>query len=277
MVNNTDTYWEADGQSLHTFAHSIESLSGIGLPQFRGQNDMVPLSPGTQYVPKTFDENTITLGMWARGVLPSAGQGASAATKAQFQKNYHNIIRMFVKQGRQVALRKRFYDGVGSSPIAATALVEYAGGLAPTMIGNKAARFTVDLRLADPFFYADVLFNQPLVNGDNVITIPGDVPTLNLAVRIDGARTNTRILNKTNEFQFTYPEAVLAGEYLRVEPKTYDAFHKPSAAPEYDASTRIIWQGGPQWMQLEPGENIINLQSTSGAGVVTLTARGAWL
>lgn len=276
-MNNTETYWEADGKSLHTFAHSIESLSGISIPNFRGENEIIPLSPGAQWVEKTIDQNSITLGMWARGVDPAAGSGASTATKAQFQKNYNSLIRMFYQPRRLVALRKRFYDGTGSSPIAATAGVEYAGGMAPTMIGPRAAKFTVSLRLPDPFFYADVLLTQPLVNGDNTVIVPGNVATLNLAIRIDGARTNTRILNKTNDFQLTYPNAVLAGEYLRIEPKTYDAFHKPAAAPEYDASTRIIAQGGYQWMQLEPGENIINLTSTSGLGVVTLTARGAWV
>jgi hypothetical protein len=276
-MNNTETYWEADGRSLHTYAHSIETLSNIAIPNFRGENDVVPLTPGATWVEKVPDQNVITLGMWARGVDPDAGGGASQATKRQYQKNYHDLVRMFWNPRRQVALTKRFYDGDGDDPISATALVEYAGGLAPTMIGNNAGKFTVDLRLADPFFYADTLLEVPLVNGDNIIEVPGDAPTLNAMFTINGARTNTRILNKTNEFQFTYPQAVLAGEYVRIEPKTYDAFHKPVNAPEYDASTRVIWQGGYQWMQLEHGTNVIHVQSTSGAGVINLQARGAWV
>ncbi|WNO27802.1 minor tail protein [Microbacterium phage Huwbert] len=472
MGNNTDTYWEANGQSLHTFARSIESLSGLGPPPMRGDNEVIPLMPGAQYVPKVADQNILTLGMWARGIkplvtlrenlnvnpkpttpsgysgpgtasvnadgvtithtsattpyifssfakggavagrvyairakikgVPAAGstatnynirphkrtgnayynptQGAisvpmdgvqrevafywkatvdiseaegfdltmvgngtaaigstssmdevlmedvgteipmingvtippeaffyggstppnssiiyswsglagasssimgvdnvaGAPSKDQFQTNWNDIIRLLWNNGRQFKLTKRFYDN-SQNPIAASAMAEYSGGLKPTMIGPKAGKFTVDLKLADPFFYADVLQTLTLVNGDNIINVPGNAPTLNVLITINGARTNTRILNKTNNFQFTYPNAVLANEYLRVVNMTYDAFHKPAAAPEYDASTRIIHQGGYQWMQLEPGQNVIHVQSTSGAGTIQLQTRGAWV
>lgn len=277
MANNTDTYWEADGQSLHTFARSIETMGGMSPPPLRGENIVVPLSPGARHLQKVIDQNTITLAMWVRGVPQDAGQGASRPTKAQFQSNWNDLLRLLWRTDRQVKLTKRFYDRGSVNPIAASALVEYAGQLAPTMIGRNAAKCAVDLRIAEGLFYADTPLNTPLVNGDNTIVVPGNAPTLNFFIRINGARTNTRILNKTNGMQFTYPQAILANEYLHVTPRDYGAQHKPASSPEYDASTRIIWDGGYQWLQLEPGENIINVLSTSGAGVITLEARGAWV
>lgn len=276
MPNNTETYWEADGQSLHTYARSIETIGGMGPPPLRGDNIVIPLSPGARYVPKTPDQNIFHLAMWLRGVAQDAGSGVTAATKAQFQKNYNDLIRLLWKPGKQIKLTKRFYDGTSSSPIAASAMVEYAGGLEPTMIGRSAGKCLVDLQAADPYFYADTLLTTPLVNGDNTVIIPGNAPTLNVKVRINGSRTNTRVLNKTNGIQFTYPTPVISGEYVDVFPQTFEARHKPASAVEYDASTRIIHAGAPQWLQLEPGSNVINIASDSGIGVITLEVRGAW-
>lgn len=277
MVNNTETFWTAKGESLHTFARSIETLSGLQPPPVRGANEVIPLLPGTRYVEPIVDENTLTLGMWLRGVPQDAGQGVTRATKKQYQQNYNDLIRLLWNAGRQFPLTKRFYDTGSENPIAATAMAQYVGGLAPTMIKNSASRCTVDLKIAGAYFYADVLETIPLVNGDNTITVPGNAPTINIGVRINGARTNTRLLNKTNGVQFSYAPAVLINEYVQIGVMDYSAQHKPVSLAEYDASTQVVHEGAYQWLTLEPGENIIHLQSTAGAGTVQLMYRGAWV
>jgi hypothetical protein len=277
MANNTDTYWEADGVSLHTFAWSIETIGGMGPPPLRGEDIIVPLAPGQQRTQKIVDSNILTLGMWLRGVDANAGEGATQVARDKYMRRYNDLVRLLWKAGKPINLRKRFYDREFVLPIAATAVAEYKGGMAPVLSGRAMGKCTVDLSLADPYFYADVLLSQPLVNGDNFIEVPGNAPTHNIRIRINGSRANTRVLNKTNGIQFTYPTAVLNTEYVDVFPKTYDARHKPAAGAEYDASTRIIHDGSPQWMQLEPGTNTIHLQSDTGIGTVTLEARGAWI
>lgn len=277
MVNNTETYWEANGQSLHTFARSIETLSGLGPPPMRGDNVVVPLYPGAIYVPKTVDSNKLTLALWLRGVDPTADQGAVIATKVQYQKNWNDLIRLLWAAGKQYNLTKRFYDTTSGGVISATALAEYAGGLQPTMIGNKAGKCTVDLTLADPYFYDEFLFSTNLVNGLNTITIPGNAPTLNCLITINGSRNNTTIRNKTNGIEFTTPENLPSGDYVEINPKTYTAKYQPAANAAYDVSPRIIHSGSPQWLQLEPGINTIELVSSSGIGIVSLQARGAWV
>lgn len=277
MPNNTETYWDADGESLHTYARSIETLGGMGPPPLRGENIVIPLSPGAVYVPKTPDQNTLHLAMWLRGVDPEAGSGVTQSSRALFQQNYNDLIRLLWKPGRQVELTKRFYDVGSSSPVAASAMVEYKGGLEPTMIGRSAGKCLVDLGVPGAYFYAVNPLTVPVVNGDNIISVPGNAPTLNVRIVINGSRTNTRVLNKNNGIQFTYPTAVLAGEYVDIYPQTFEARHKPASAVEYDVSTRIIHSGAPQWFQLEPGDNIVNISSDSGIGVVALEIRGAWV
>lgn len=276
MPNNTETYWEADGVSLHTYAWSIETIGGNGPPPLRGEDITVPLAVGKVRTTKIVDSNKYSLGMWLRGVDADAGSADSGATRDKYMRRYNDLVRLLWKAGKPIALRKRFYDRAGVDPILATATAEYAGGMEPSMTGRSLGKCIVDFTLADPYFYADVAFTTPLVNGDNTVIVPGNAPTQYLKVRINGSRTNTRVLNKTNGIQFTYPQAILNTEYVDVDPRTYTARHKPAGGSEYDASTRIIHDGSPQWMTLEPGENIINVLSDSGAGVITLEARGAW-
>jgi len=277
MPNNTPTYWEAAGVSLHTYAQSIETLSGLGPPKLRGENVVVPLHPGSRFIQKVPDSNTLTLAMWLRGVVSSAGVAEVNETREQYMRNWNDLVRLMWRNGEQFDLTKRFYDGTNPSVISATAKAEYAGGLEPTFLGKSAAKCTIDLTLADPFFYSDSLFSASLVNGNNMIDVPGTAESLAIFIRINGSRTNTTIRNVTNGIEFTYPNAVASTEYLDVDVKNYTARHKPAGGPEYDASTRIIHFGGPQWLKLEPGANTLNVSSTSGTGVITIQARGAWV
>lgn len=463
-MNNTETYWEADGQSLHTFARSIETLSGMGPPPLRGEDITIASQPGQQWVDKVFDSNTITLAMWLRGIKPTvkvrenlvlnpkpnsvpggyaspgtfsltadgltvtlsstttpyvftsytkdgakAGQvyafrakvkgvmapgsvattanvrphkrtgnqyfslaspvsinldgttqeiafywkatqdvpageffelsvvanGTALATstlsidevmiedvgteipttppkpffyalstppskgvyrwsgaayaspsvwevgnqggkvsKAQFQSNWNDLIRLLWTPGRQVALRKRFYDGLILRQ--ATALAEYAGGLQPSMMGPAAAKCTIDMKIAGGLFYDDNLQTVPLVNGDNNIEVLGNAPTHNILVTINGARSNVKVRNKTHGVEFTYPRPLLTGHVATIEVMDYEAQHS-NGGVGYDSSSSVLHTGAPQWLILRPGLNVINLQSDSGTGAVVLQYRGAWV
>jgi len=273
MANNTETYWEADGQSLHTYARSIETLGGMGPPPFRGEDITVPLSPGQIWVPKVLDSNILTLAMWLRGVSQEAGSGVTATTKAQYQSNWNDLIRLLWTPGRQVSLRKRFYDG-GVLRLA-TALAEYQGGLQPSLIGNSAARCTVDMKIAAGVFYHDTETSVVLSNGNNNVTVLGNAPTGLVKVEIVGARTNVKVRNNTAGVEFTYPQVLNTGVSAIIDSSQYlvtDQSH-----PAKNMAPLIIHSGSAQWMYLTPGVNVINLSSTAGAGVVTLKYRAAWV
>lgn len=273
MPNNTLTYWEADGQSLHTYAKSITTLSGMGPPQFRGADHTVPLKPGQTWVPKTFDANTITLAMVLRGIAEHATNIDGTPTKAQYQSNWNDLIRMLWKPGQLVSLRKRFYDG--GILRQASALVEYKGGLQPTMIGDKASRCTVDLNVLSGVFFDDNLTTEPLVNGNQNITVLGNAPTTRIFVTVNGARVNPKIRNNTAGVEFTYPRTLLAGATVVADVENFGV--TDSASPGVDMSPYVTQDGFAQWLVLRPGVNQINVSSTSGTGTVSLQYRAAWV
>lgn len=272
MANNTETYWEADGQSLHTFARSIETLSGMGPPALRGEDITIPLQPGQTWVPKVHDSNTLTLAMWLRGVAQNAGSGAVKTTKAQYQSNWNDLIRLLWTPGRQIDLTKRFYDG--GVLRTATAKAEYAGQLDPTLMGPAAARCTVDLKIAKGLFFNNVESSETLVNGDNTIQVLGNAPTNRIMVTINGARDTVKVRNKTFGMEFTYPRAMLTGQNAVVDIENYTVNDSTATS---DRSALINHSGSAQWLTLFPGTNVINLSSASGLGTVTLNYRAAWV
>lgn len=275
MPNTTDTYWEADGQSLHTYAASIETLSGMGVPSFRGDDFVVPFRPGQVWVPKTVDSNTLTLAMWLRGVSPSAGPGAVAETKMAYQSNWNDLIRLLWTPGRQVQLTKRFYDG--GILRTATALSEYAGQMKPTMMGRTAAKCTIDMKLADPNFYDVNTLSVPLPDGTTPVTVPGNNYTYNMTFTLNGARNNLLIENLTTGVQFTYSGQIPSGSVVTLKPMDFSSMEQAGANPAVDTSVRVLQAGSPFWFNLAPGINNIRVSSSSGTGTVTLQVKGAWV
>lgn len=269
MVNTTETYWDAQGVSLNNFAWSIETLGGMAIPTFRGEDILVPLRNGEVWVPKKFTSSTITLSMWIRGVPFNSGIGVVRETQQMYEERYNDLVRLLWTPGRQLALTKRFYDQ-GSLRIA-TAMAEFKGGLAPVKTGRTFGRCTVDLKIAEGLFFEQTYRTVPLVNGDNVITVPGNAPTTKIRVTANGARKNLRVRNKTLGVDFTYPRELLVGQTATFD---IDEAEVTDSSLTYDPSAVVINSGDEQWLMLMPGENVINVSSTTGAGTVTLEYKG---
>lgn len=276
MPNNTETYWDADGQSLHTYARSIETIGGMGPAPFRGEDITVPLQSGQMFVPKTLDSNVITLAMWLRGIDQNAGPGASKATKAKYQENYNDLIRLLYQPGRLVNLRKRFYDS-GGSLVPAVAGVQYVGGLEPNMIGRTASRCTVDLKVLDGVFYDDRPGGvSTLVNGMNNVIVYGNTETTNIEVTISGARNAISITNTSLGVGFTHPRSLASGTQTKIKVREFDSM-ETTGGTSLDTSSAITHFGAAQWLVLKPGLNQVRLDSTFGTGTVTLSVKGAWV
>lgn len=278
MPNNTPTYWSARGESLHTFARSIESLGpGLNVPLLRGENVIIPGRPGKVWTPKDVDSRVLPLGMWVRGALDE--RGATATTTQLFHTNWNNLVRLLWTPDGQFSLTKRFYDG-DLTLRAATALAEFKTGLAPTMIGKNAAKTLVELELADPYFYDDSSQVFPLVNGDNVINVRGNAPTRKITIAIQGSRRNTTIRRKlpaTPDHLIRVTTDISFGGSSTIDIANYSATAKVSPVlPSYDSTSDIVHSGSKAWLELKPGNNTITVSSDSGEGVITMTVKGAW-
>jgi len=276
MTNTTPTYWSANGESLQTYAKNIETLGGrLKPPPFRGDDITIPYAPGQRWVPKTADSQVISLAMWVRGYNDDNSQPADVNQK--FMDNWRALRSLLWNPEKQFALQKRFYvNGVLRS---ATALAQYESGLEPTMIGRGGAKFVVDLKLADPYFYDDELKTFPLVNGNQTINVLGDVKTRNINITINGSRTNTKIIATLDpvNVQVEYRDVLLSGDVAHLDVMNYSASTDPAATPAFDSTGKVWHTGAPHWLALAPGDTVVNVSSSSGAGTIQLQARGAWI
>lgn len=276
MVNTTNLYWSASGESLHTFARSIESLGpGLRAPGVRGEDIVIPGRPGKVWVPKDPDSRTLPLSMWVLGYAD--GPGASVGGQQKFYENWNNLVRLLWTPGKQFPLQKRFYDN--GVLLTATAMAEFSSGLEPTMMGRKGARSLVDLSLANPYFYDDAPQTVTLVNGDNTVAVRGNAPTRRIEVTINGARKNVRIRNKSGITDHTmqFVPDLSSGSKAVIDVENYKSTTTPASGPGFESTVDVRHSGHKAWLELVPGNNVINLSSDSGIGVVTLKTWGAWI
>jgi len=157
MTNAIDEYWDADGTSLHTYAHSIESTGEHirGTAALRGSDLLVPFRPGEVWTPKVPGPRTITLKMWVRGT--DADGVWDADPHGKFNDNFIALRRLLWRTDRQIALTKRWRSAADGLIHVATAHAEYSSGLDNMAIldnyrDSTAGKFTVDLRLSYPYF-----------------------------------------------------------------------------------------------------------------------------
>lgn len=171
MTNSTAQFWDADGTSLQTLARNLKTWGGDreGVPDFRGEDTLVPYRAGRKWVPKVPDSRTIGLSGWVVG----ANDDGTIGDVETFRKNWKVLRRLLWTPGRQIALTRRWLDPDTGLLVTATAMAEYAGGLTPEMTGPNRADFQVDLHLADPFFYGEpVVVELTSTNRTNQCTNP---------------------------------------------------------------------------------------------------------
>ena len=268
MVNTTDLYWSVDGVSLNTHAQNIESLVPLmAPPEMRGEELIIPYAPGEQWVQKVVGSRILPLGMWVVG-----------DTRDEFDDNWAALVKLLWRPGQQFNLTKRFRRG--GVTYSATAKAEFVSGLAPTMIGRRGAKFTVDLKLADPYFYDEVATVFTLTSNRANYTLPGDAATHNIEIVVDGPRGPLDFINWTTGDDMILNRTTTSVELVRVFPKTWQATRYPDAGGSFDITSVITHSGGsPLWFSMAPGVNDIqrNESAPTGAGPITINAKGAWL
>ena len=273
MVNAVDTYWEVEGTSLQTLAYNIETLEGqLVLPKLKGSDIDIPHRPGEVWVPKYADSRVIELAMWVIG--QDVNGEVSKARDQVFQDNLRTLQRLFYRPGKQFAIKKRFR--IGGVMRSATAMAEYAGGLDPKMMGRYGAKFVVNLKLADPYFYDDVLTSTTLT-ASKVVTAIGDVDTQHIKLTMNGARNKPKVRNNTTGEEVTYNAQLLTGARAELDVRAYLATVFPPTGPSFRAGGSIVHAGAPHWLSLQPGANTLAATSASGTGSIIMEHREAWL
>lgn len=162
ISQTTDEFWDVDGVGLNTFAWNLSTFDGrSGIPLLKGDNIVSGDRPGAKWRRKPADQRTITLAMWVQGVNL---QGHPVNDMREvFNANHRAIKKMFAVFDRQIVLTRRLRLPPPDDNVVLTALVEPASNLDVTMQGPAHATMTIDLLMADPFWYApEISVNIPL-------------------------------------------------------------------------------------------------------------------
>lgn len=266
MANSSDTFWSVNNVSLQTFAQNIETVGGEAraLPEMRGEDVQIPYSQGDRWVEKTPGPRTIGLKMWVRG---TDSNGAVTKTRREhFEDNWRALQKLIWRPHRQLVIRKKLI--IDGSIRTVVALGEFAGGMEPTMIGRTAAKFVVNFRLADPFFYDENYQTASLVTGNNNITVGGDYITTEILAILNGSRytPQVRAVGDGLSSQVQYNDKLFTGDMATLDIKRFKSTTKNAANPSFDSSSLVTHAGAKQWLRLSPGANVITLSSLENSG-----------
>lgn len=282
MTTTTDEYWSvipADGVEypLANLAYNIESWGGTrqGVAPIRGEDTTVPWRPGKRSNPRVADSRTIVLAMWVRGTLTTGEVPIGSTMRREFTTNWNTLKRVLYNRRKPFTLRKRFYDEARTLRIA-DAVVRFADGLQPEMLGSTGAKFTVDLELSDPFFYGTstdialatggVAFNATILGDDDCRKV-----TL---VMTTGATppSDFTLVNLTNGHTFSLPvSALVAGQVA-----TIDCNNQNARIDGVNYAGLISHSGSDDWFRLDPGLNTLYASCNSGSWTGTLSYLPTW-
>jgi hypothetical protein len=275
MANSTAEYWDINGTSLSQYGWSVATIGGsrYDLPPRRGENITLAYRPGAIHRPKLADARVITLLMWVVGMDPATG--ASTGDQVLRWNDSWDFLRRLVwrADGSQVALTRRWRLTVSGSPavVAATAQAEISDSMSPTMTGRSRADFSMNLLLADPFFYGPLVTTDFALSTPVVITNPGhDIAAhANLQVDFTGPLTNPRLTNTTPnpDVWVQYTGVIASGQTLRLNVGSFTALRVADGA---NLIGGISHAGSRFWMGLVPSTNTLTLTASSGSGSAQL-------
>jgi hypothetical protein len=178
--------WYFNGVALQDpfGAWNISTMGGsrFGLPTLRGQNIAAPYRAGQSFRSKYPDQRTITLTMWTDGQGSSAVDAAAYPASDQrlaFNNNLQSLRQLFWARNSggsaQATLQRNWYLTQGGSNllVQSTGMAEIAGSMDLTMNGRTNAAFSVDLLMADPYFYG-ALQTHACTGGSTSLTALGE-------------------------------------------------------------------------------------------------------
>lgn len=304
MVNTTETFWSVDGVSLQTYAFNITTLGGdrMSPPPLRGADLVIPYQAGQTWVPKVVDSKTITLGMWVIGADEAGNIPQDEDSRRTFERNWRKLRKLLWTPRRQVTLTKRFWVPVedltdaglnladytvegGWALMEASGKAQFSGGLEPSMGGPSRAAFTVDLRMADPFFYGtpvDVEFTtqtaSPNIGPTRNIEVLGDERTTRMEIWFEGPLTSPRltVANYSPAPWVQFTTTIADGDEAVLDTATYSATFTESSVP-HPAAGSVTHYGDASWLYLDPGAATISLTAASGTGRSRLSYIPTWL
>jgi hypothetical protein len=245
---------------------NITTLGGsrFGVPTYRGQNVQVPYRAGQSWLGKYPDQRTITLTMWTDGQGSSSLDAATYPASDQrlaFNNNLQSIRQLFFTRGAagsaQGQLQRNWYLTQGTNKlVTSTAMAEIAGSMDLTMNGRTNAAFSVDLLLADPYFYGAL--QTVAVTTTTVVT------TLGEGIVGEGFPSSVAAFTVALSAPATVSNATAGGVSFTVSsgpsfPVTVDVLNNTvTDSGGNNVCANFSHAGSRLWMALLPGANSIH-------------------
>lgn len=258
--------WAIDGVPLLTLAADVQRIDGDLVPPLRGEDRQYAFRPGREFRPRVADSRSVTLGLWL------FGQDGPGSTSAAYQANYAGAERQLRRllrpdAGREFEITRSWSDDLGDHTATGRGV---AGTIERARAGRFAGRLTVDIGMADPFFYgAPVTVALPLGVGVPVDNLGDDMTT---AVLLDysGALSNPTVTNSTvsPEVWLKVGTDLAAGDGLDVDVAATSILRDSDGANLIGAVTH---SGARSWFGLRRGTNTVTLSADGGAGSAVLT------
>ena len=254
MIIPSDCYYEINGTVLNTLAYNIETFPE-SIPARRGENLGIPFLDGKRFVKKHFEERTVTLNMWVRG-RDADGNPVPGKTERQvLEENTETLKKLFGAPRGQAAFRYKLKDG--STWRKALAEVVNVISFNKEMSGT-VARFSVDLLLADPYFYAEsyTTDTKPISATPTEWTHnnPGSAPAKKMLITFSGSLAAPKLENVSAGVWIQYNATIGSGETVIFDLENYTITK---------GSTNMIsvlkHQGDPAWFLLDPGNNSLKV------------------
>lgn len=232
----------------------IETLEdSYNLPPVRGDNPEVPLREGRLHVSKFYDQHKLTLGMVCVGATPE-----------EFLRKLE-LLQMLLGNRTRQYLKKDYGGGTIRQ-----ALAEVSGNLGFRQLGPRAAKLTVDFRLAEPFFRSTALTQQiqsiATSPTDFTVNNPGTAADRSAVVTFTGPLDHPKLTNQSNSVWVSYEGTLTAGHSVVINTANFTAV--------YDGVTNVVgnvWHSGDVYfMVLLPGDNSMRMESATTGGNVQI-------
>jgi hypothetical protein len=281
MTNSTKEEWsvstpQGGSLSLNQYSWSITSF-GVGrmLPTMRGDNIQVAYIPGQVWRKKFPDSRVITLTMWTAGIDPATDQPAYGPYQhLQMSDNLKTLQAVFYNVGgNQFELTRKWEYTLPVSTgiptgvptmVVATALAEVAGNMQVQTQGASSAlaTFSIDLLLADPYFYGPAVSFQIPYNAVTPALNTGDdvAAYYDNTVTFYGPLQFPRLTNTTTS-PTTWVQLntiIAAGDSITFDVANFTAYRQSDGA---NMSGSVTHSGTRRWMSYNPGVNQMLLSS----------------
>jgi hypothetical protein len=273
--------WYFNGVPLQTPYYNIATFGGsrYGIPTLRGQDYQVPYRAGQLWRAKYPDSRTITLTMWTDSQMSANQSYPATDPRRAFNDNWQALRALFFTrtalgsvQGRLT--RNWWWTQNGTPQMVSTAAnAEIAGSMDPTMNGRTSAAFSVDLLLADPYFYGPTR-SQVVTSSGGSITSYGEgvagegYPSILSEFQV-AVSTASTVVNNTAGVSFAH-----SGAGVQSWPVTIDVLRYTATD---NAGNNVVGglthTGSRMWMCLLPGSNSISVSN----GTATFTWMDAYI